>query len=355
MKSGSQIKQEPAQTTNKPIIAKEDIAIAPAVRTSYIGRAGMPCKVVAVKKPVRDAFFCDRPQIRALNLRHPVHPIMEEGKFKNSSLRDRDGEFFITPEGMTLLAEKVFFEDDKDHTKYNTNNIVFFDNDFYKLSLYLQQLTLKEGEDAKVLFIDHAHAIPFYIRNINGIYNIFLVDSEISHKGYMPYELLGLIMGELNHEYNLTISNSLLQKDAYSCFTFAFQALKYFAKHGAEVFPYLREHGRQFNENFMFNVLPAENLMPELIKFNQSDIKLSEDALNTIVSKKQNLTLRDYLQKFTFEDQGKKVNTAAITKKYKLFDKLNTYITGHTTQAIEPNQRAALPEPLQNTYKKFMR
>lgn len=358
MLTGKKLEQESAQTPSKPLITNADIIIAPAVRTDYIGHEGMPSKVVAVKKPVREAFFTKRPQVHLLNLRHPVHPIMEEGYFEDSYTRERNGEFFITPEGMTLLAEKIFFEEDKDHSKYNTSNIVFFDNNYAKLRSYLSQLSLKKDEDAKILFIDHAHAIPFYIRNVDGIYHIFLIDSEITHKGYIPHNLINTIMTELLHANNkisMTISTSLLQKDAYSCFTFAFLSLKYFAKHGAEVVPYLRSHGSTLDGKLGYNVLPAANLMPALIKFNQSDIKIADDALNTIVSKKHNLTLRDYLQKYTITDHGKKVNTAAITRKYKYFDKINAHITDHTTRTINPFKVSPLPEPLQTTYKKFMR
>lgn len=358
MVSGKKLEQETDQTSSRPLITNEDIAIAPAVKTDYTGHEGVPTKVVAVKKPIREAFFTKRPRLHLLNLRHPVHPIMEEGYFEDSYTRERDGEFFITPEGMTLLAEKVFFEEDKDHSKYNTSNIVFFDNNYARLRAYLSQLSLKNNEDAKVLFIDQAHAIPFYIRNVDGTYHIFLVDSEITHNRYIPHELINTIMNELLHankKIDMTISTSLLQKDAYSCFTFAFLSLKYFAKHGADVVPYLRKHGKKFDGSLGYNVLPAANLMSELIKFNQSDIKIADDTLNTIVSKKHNLTLRDYLQKYTITDHGKKVNTAAITKKYKLFDKINTYITQHTTQTIEPFKWSPLPEPLLTTYKKFMR
>lgn len=355
MKSGRLTKEETAQTSSKPFITNEDVIIAPAVRTAYIGREGMAAKVVAVKEPKRTDFFKRRPQVLALNLRHDVHPIMEEGNFLTSSFRQRKGEFFITPEGMALLAEKVFFEDDKDHSKYNTDNIVFFDNNYAKLSEYLLQLSLEDGEDAKVLFINHAHGIPLYIRNIDGVIHAFLVDSEITHKGYIPYDLIQIIQSSLGDNLNLIVSQSLLQKDAYSCFTFAFHALKHFAKHGAEVFPYLISHGITMQPHSGFYVLPAENLMPELIKLNQSDIKLSDNVLNTVVGKKHPMTLRDYLQKFTIESEGKKVNTAAITKKYKFFDKINTFITSHTNDNINPLNGTSLPMSLQPTVKKFIR
>lgn len=95
----------------------------------------------------------------------------------------------------------------------------------------------------------------------------------------------------------------------------------YFVKHGAELFQSIDKIGTQYHDETGCQILPKNKLMPELIKMCQNNITVSNEELNTIVSHKKNLTLRDYLAEHKLIDStGKKYNTACLEKKYKYLD-----------------------------------
>jgi hypothetical protein len=300
----------------------------------------------------------------ALLSRIALNPLREEGDYFTTYFRSRLGEHFITPEGIALLIQSQILDDKT--SKYNTSNIAFISNNHWSLIKYLRSLRLQNGQDAKIIFQSSLHGIPLYVRKMDDKIKILIIDSQVtvpipeSNQIYWPIELIEAAKVSFDEEYmngnlEITLSSTLLQKDTYSCFTFAFHALKYFCKHGTEIFPYIKKAGTHYNCQLDAAVLPPEKLFPEIIKLTQNEINLSDEALDTIVSTKKNLTLRQYLETFKVVDHGKTYYPSALFKKYKLLGKLDNYIASRTEESIDEQGLQPLPEPLDIICQKLFR
>jgi len=97
---------------------------------------------------------------------------------------------------------------------------------------------LAVNSDAKIIYISGIHSIPFYLRNEEGVIKCFIVDPEAGVYGY-PDEIIQRVRSVFP-EADIILSSTTLQKDFYSCSTFAVKAVMYFVKHGQEIFSYLK-------------------------------------------------------------------------------------------------------------------
>ncbi|RUR16035.1 hypothetical protein ELY21_13805 [Legionella sp. km535] len=205
---------------------------------------------------------------------------------------------------------------------------------------------LQDQEDAKLIYITGIHAVACYIRNERGHLKCVLVDSEGGDTDLALYILTGL--QKQFPRITFYISTTRLQKDYYSCTTFAFKALLYFVKHGSEVFPWLEQKEfKQCKKDPRIVHLSSSDLMPVLFKMTQDFSVLSDSAFASLASHKRQTSLRDYINQHLLELHGKQVNSAALVKKYKCFSLLERYITriiGH--DHINPEPGTDLPSPL---------
>lgn len=278
-------------------------------------------KTLALSSKDRTNFFEKHPQIKNLLLREHENPLIEEGYYSETK-RAREGEYYLTYESLILLIDIKIRQQYK--TKYNTNNIFVFNNTMDTLSKIIDKNPLKENDDMKIIFISGIHAIPIYFRKINNKIRCFIIDSEADAFGW-PTELINKL-NSIFYGIQITLSSTLLQKDFYSCSTFAFKAIRYFVKHGDEIFPYLDKKKMTFDDKTRCDILDSSDLMPDLLKMHQGNLSLSNETLKSIVSHKNKLTLKDYLEKYTFDKENKTYNTAALVKKYRYFIELNEFI-----------------------------
>jgi beta-phosphoglucomutase-like phosphatase (HAD superfamily) len=278
--------------------------------------------VLEVKQ--RKLFFEIAKNIEFLLKTHPLNPLLEEGAFINRDQRDQVGDYFITPVALTFLiaSDIINYTKNSDANRYNINNIFIISNDYSELKKKLLVLNLKDGEDAKIVYIDNVHAVAFYLKNTAGQMRCFIADSQ--GNTYIA-ENISACIKECFRGVKVVVS-PLLQLDHYSCFTFAKKAIQYFIKHGNDVFDHIDKVIR-LNPGFN-GLLSIENSMPSLLKFCQLDYScLSEETLDTIVSQKAKLTLRDYFEENKRDIRLKVYNTAAIQAKYKYFARVNDLLS----------------------------
>jgi hypothetical protein len=72
--------------------------------------------------------------------------------------------------------------------------------------------------------------------------------------------------------------------------------------------------------------------------------------MEQIASEKKHLTLREFLKRNTKISGGKERNVTAILKKYKMFKRVDDYITAHTDEPVSRNNKEQLPPPLDKIY-----
>ena len=271
---------------------------------------------LALNESMRGLFFRSKPQLFSLLQRQTLNPPIEEGTFATLEKRERQGEYFITGEALTFLIDADI---KKYQEKYNTKNIFIIDNNFEKLCEILNSLNLKPDEDAKFIFINNIHAIAFYLRAEAGKVNCYMADSTGS---IMPSQKIALFIKNLIADIEI-VFGPRLQKDYYSCYTFAKKTMVYFIKHGHEIFSHIATVGVSTEEKTGEKSLTLPHLMAPLLKLCQSMEPLPEALLNILVSTKANKTLRQYHAEYKKDFGGKTLNTASIQKRYKYFEQIN--------------------------------
>lgn len=331
-------------------VALTDVTLNTGIDT-YV-RPGKTQNNLVIEEQKRAGFFKNHRNLHALLQREITNPVIEEGEFVSTEMRTRKGEHYLTYEAITLYIEHAIrgHKAYSNGLTYNSKNIFVLKNDEVALHNILQDLAIKINEDAKFIYIDAIHSIPFYIRNIQGRINCFFVDSESG-----KHSRLIDIVKQTYSGARIFYSTVTLQKDFYSCSTFSIKTLLYFVKHGAELFPYLDANNSNMVDKNLYSVDEA-HLMPVLLKMNQSRLALSDSNKDTIVSVKQKLTFEEYLKKYSVTIDGKSFNAAALIKKYKYFDVINKYINqniGKNVVSVDPNQ--PLPIELKERHEKYTR
>jgi len=310
---------------NNKVPDLKDIHVTQAVDT-YI-HLGHTQAALAIKPEKRSAFFARHKEVETLLLREEENPLLEEGRITDDE-RDHSGEYYLTYEALTLLVEKKIRRHNTVRGQsYNVKNLFVLKNDISQLQSVLINLNLMSGDDAKLIYISGVHAVPFYLHNEKGQIKCFIVDSEAGVYEN-PDDIINVVKSVFPSA-KIYLNNTTLQKDFYSCATFAFKAMRYFAKHGSEVFPWLEKNSGQEDEYY---ILPPERLMPSLLKMNQSKLVLSDELLDSVVSHKGKVTLREYYKRSVVVAEGKSFNSSALLKKYKYLFELNDYIVNNLGQ-----------------------
>lgn len=337
-------------THDNPQLSPEKIGYTPGIDTYLL--PGNLINGLSLAPNERRAFFDKRPNLIPLLLREEDNPLVEEGHYQSAESRSREGEHYLTHEAITLIIEQKIRQHKTKYQgiKYNAKNIYVVKNDINNLEHILSNLNLNEREDAKIIYISGIHSVPFYLRNEQGKIKVFLVDSESTQFRH-PTELISVIHNIFPGAHIFS-SGATLQKDYYSCSTFAIKALMYFVKHGDEIFHYLEQlkTKKQHHQQSEFDVVFERDLMPTLLKMAQSKLELTEEKLNTIVSKKALLTLSEYKKRYAISADGKVFNSAALIKKYNYLETLNEKIKEYT---IPVQGCFDLPIPLKRQHEKY--
>ncbi len=328
---------------------KKSSAIQPKDLTYTSGidtfiNVGAKTNTLAVSPDIRNRFLSEHSYSASLLKREEANPLLEEGVW-SAQQRGREGEYYLTHEALTLLIECDLKR--HRHDQYDTRNIYVVKNDEQKLNYVLRGIEIN-ADDAKLVNISGIHAVPFYLRRHAGKMHCLIVDSEATK--YDPPEAVMNAVRNVFPDVQIVLMKALLQKDYFSCTTFAYHALRYFCKHGKDVFPYI---DKQINlqpvegEVPVF-FLPAHLVMPALLKMCQSPLQLSDEVLDKVVSRKANLTLRQYWQQHQYMlPDNKRINTSAIEKKYKYINKIEGFIDSHIKDSgVSISQNGNIPLPV---------
>ncbi|MFA6303119.1 MAG: hypothetical protein WC627_08320 [Legionella sp.] len=317
---------------------------------SYVN-PGFKINQLALIANQRELFFEQRPNLAALLKRGANNPLVEEGNYQTPVVRSYQGEYYLNHEAITLLVEREIrtHQPKKNGLKYNSKNIYILKNDMDNFGHILKNLELNDGQDAKFIYIDGIHSIPLYVRNVEGTIRCFIVDPESYNFGAKIKKLILSIFPSAK----IVSSTTVLQKDYYSCSTFAIKALMYFVKHGSEIFPYIDNLNNKKRKRDDSGEMMPEQLMPALLKMIQARLNLSEQCLSTIVSNKQQLSLKEYFIKYAINLDQKSYNSAALVKKYKYFDKIHQYLTAVDVEPISVDSSISLPPTLNQRHEKY--
>lgn len=320
---------------------------------SYL-RPGSSVTQLAMQTTARSQYFEQCLPLVSLLLRDDINPLVEEGVYIEASHRARQGEFYLIYEAIALLVEKKIrhHKPSKNSLPYDSRNIYIIKNDPDNLEYILTHLNLEMGRDAKIIYVSGVHSIPFYLRNQQGQIRCFLVDSEAQVNG-LPDDIIYTIQKALP-PIDLVVSTTTLQRDFYSCSTFAIKALMYFVKHGDEVFTWIDKVWNNTLKTIQqidmgevtYKTLNPDDLMPVLLKMAQTTFALSSEVLASIVSSKKKMTLDNYFKYYHRQFDGKKINTAALVKKYNYFTLLNNYLQ-QITQDVSFSADTPLPKSMQ--------
>jgi hypothetical protein len=283
--------------------------------------------ILGVKKDARDKFFA-----RHIFVKRDMPKIPEDS--------DIEKYYYISAKTLETLIEHAIrqHQDKPDATPYNSENI-FVCRDLDKLGAILGNLDLDPGVDAKFIYFSGIHAIPFYLRNDDGKINCFIADTLGPSIGNAS--ILTVIKKKFPNAH-IVRSNTLLQTDWYSCSTLAFKIIRYFAKHGAEIFPFLQSKklSKGIVGGVKFDYLNPGDLMPALLKLCQQNVLPLEEkkadaqvvlyidakALETKVSKQKDQTLSVYLKEGQIQVDTLKRNATAILKRYKYLEQADRYL-----------------------------
>lgn len=277
----------------------------------------------------RAEFFRINPLVELELLKEVKNPYLEEGEFKSLAQRDQKGELFLTYAIIKLLVENLI---KKHKTKpggvpYNVDNIFLINDSENELLKVLQDLKLKNNEDAKILYFDGVHGVFLYVRKVDGVNKCFIIEAMGDIKKYC-LKIAAQIKKAFD-EQDTIISSSELQNDWFSCTTFLYFILRFFCKYGDKFFahtdkqPKFLAMGNYNFATFFYNVVKADCLMPGLYKLLQYFVDIKPEHLNTIVSKAKNQTLKEYLQQgdILIPHLNRKFRTNALQKRYALFEK----------------------------------
>ncbi len=308
-------------------------------------------KAIVVDKPDREAYFQQHAQVKRLLLREKHNPLLEEGRIEGK-VRDREGEYYLTYEALSLLVESTL-KKYKNKSGANTRHIFIMKNDAEKLIKLLRSISFNVVDFAKIIYIEGVHAVPFLIGMYKNKMHVFMVDSEAGIIA-LPETIIHAVRTVFPNAV-IAFSNVLLQKDFYSCSTFAFKTLLYFIKHGQNIFPTLYQNEALSESNKdTFIRIPCEKMMPALLKMVQSKIVFPEHMLNSVVSLKSGITLGGYLNRYQYQSETDSFNSAALIKKYLYMTRVDKYVSSMLTgQEIDPSGRFPLPGDLQYIHAKY--
>ena len=197
---------------------------------------GFRIRQLAMQTEARDQYLEQYSPLISLLRRDDKNPLVEEGDYRDSLHRMKQGELYLTYEAIALLVEKKIrtHKSSKKSLPYHSRNMYVIKNDLGNFEYILAGLALALNDDAKVIYISGIHSVPIYLRNQQGRIRCLIVDSEADVNSY-PHELMPVLY-KVFPQLDLVMSSTKLQRDFYSCSTFAIKALMYFVKHGEDIF-----------------------------------------------------------------------------------------------------------------------
>lgn len=282
----------------------------------YSTQKDLVCKT---KKQLR--FRRRNPAVTKLLLENQDNPQLEQGNisFDDKGIRrDHLGELFITKDVAKAIIEKNI-----ENGKYKFNYFIALENNEGKLHDYLKDLKLNNGENCMILYIEDCHCFAAYITKISDDIKIYIFDTQTVDT-IMTHEIYEALENKFSDAF-FYCNGVKLQRDFYSCTTIVLKFVSLMGKMGNLIIDNISDASK-LTKGIVSNrfYVKPEYTPPELLKFSQFklEIKKSNKAWDQIVSKKKNLTLRQYMDIYTKKENDKFINYAALLSKYKILRKV---------------------------------
>jgi hypothetical protein len=267
---------------------------------------GKVVKSLGLSKEARKHFNKTYEPVISMLRQDPKNPLLEEGFVSSENDEDtryREGECYITYEAAKLWLDKVFNSKLKalqlPHHVYAAKETEIsrcLEEASQNTSIKTFTLIAFIGIHAVSVFIDHAQGVSF------------ILDSE---PGTALDPLIAACKSKFPRIRVIQPEPELrLQRDFYSCTTFALKEGRLYARI-AEAFSKLLVNNKT-------DTLAITDMPAALLKMTQTPLNLTEDQKNTVVSQKRNLTLFEYLKAHKFGD----FNTAALKTKLNILRQL---------------------------------
>lgn len=276
-------------------------------------KPGKTIKLLGLSNQARDLFKTKHAKTVALLMEEPENPLIEEGfvsSTNHQASRYREGEWYITYGAATKWLDEVFNPKIKgkglSHYVYAAKSTEVSE----RLQEAIENTSIKTF--TLIVFIG-IHAVSMFLDSNQGV--CFILDSEPGS------DLNPLISASRDRFPNIRVimpeRDLRLQKDYYSCTTFALKSARYYAKHAGSFSQLLAD-----NET---DTLPLSKMPAALLKMTQTSLEenLTQAQRDTVVSKKDNLTLLQYYKMYKQDFGGTAFNTAALKTRQNVLEEIS--------------------------------
>lgn len=283
---------------------------------------GKKRKTLAVEKSKRDCFFAERPNLRERLINSSisdVNPTIELGKYQSQKERDHEGELIIAAEHAQLLLDAML--EKLRRQGFDTNNCRLIKDDTDELTKALEQWHTSGDTDIKLPYINFRHYISIYLRRHGDTTRVLVLDTQPARKiDNVISAIHTAIPGAI-----IDRSITPLQLDFFSCLVFTLRAIKYFIRHGNAIFSNIDKQTLLPDESLKCRnfYLHTTGFMP-LLKMVQdrSTIQWLLSEIPDMPASKNGATIKEILDQYVIDRDGKTYNYRSIEKRYKDMDKL---------------------------------
>jgi hypothetical protein len=276
-------------------------------------KPGKVVKLLGLSDQARRIFNTTHAPVISLLMEEPENPLLEEGFVSsdpdNQQNRYREGECYITYKVTTQWLDNMLNPKIKEMTLLH--HVYAAKEEDIPAVLQEAQQNISIKTFTVVVFIG-IHAVSVFVDPKNSV--CFIEDSEPGTnltKLSQACKSMAPNMRVITPEADLR-----LQKDFYSCTTFALKSARYFAK-----------NANAFSKLLMDNptdTLATADMPAALLKMAQTPLTLTEEQNQTVVSKKKNLTLLQYHAAFKLTIGGTAFNTAALKTRQSLLKQMQS-------------------------------
>jgi len=308
--------QEETKQVAEEIKAKAEYRLGYGVDT-YL-KPGKVIKFLGLSKKARQLFNTTHEPVISLLMEEPENPLLEEGFVSSDpeqTNRYREGEYYITYQATMLWLENTL------NPKLKASGLAHHvyaakENDIRAVLQEAQQNT--SIKTFTVIAFIGIHAVSIFVDPKNGV--CYILDSE---PGTDFTQLKQACKSMTPNMRVITPEADLrLQRDFYSCATFAAKFAEFFAKN-AKTFSKLL----QDNET---DTLATADMPAGLLKMAQTPLTLTDKQKRTVVSKTKNQTLLQYNAALKLTIGDTEFNTAALKTRQNILKQIHsTMKPGH--------------------------
>jgi hypothetical protein len=272
-------------------------------------KPGKIVKTLALSKEARQFLQTEYAPVVNLLMENRLNPLVEEGFVSSDDKQEhryREGECFITDKAAKLWVDNTLNPRIKE---LGLTHHVYVETPEENVLALLQKAQKNTAiKTFSIIPFLGIHAVSIFVDPVNKV--SFILDSEPGSG------LESLKMACQNSFPGMRVitpglaeaeeGDLRLQKDYYSCVTFALKSVRYYAKYADDFSRILREHVTE-TDVLMLNKMPAV-----LLKMAQIPLKFTKEQEETVVSKKRNLNLVQYMTQHELRIDNSTFNTSAL-------------------------------------------